>query len=150
MYNFSLLLLNGSLEIYQIILSLSVKTKIISKIPVAILFASYIKKRRGWRLFKDFMAHQNPWEFRSPGWAGGLKEALLNSEQGHVIPHHPGPAVNGLQLSSNLAAIVQIQSSQREDLAPLVSKRQALPPPATLFQKTAHGGRLTKRKMKCY
>ena len=60
LYNISLLLLNGYLEIYQIILSLSVKTKIISEIPLAILFANYLKKRRSWELFKDFMAHWNP------------------------------------------------------------------------------------------
>lgn len=61
LYNISLLLLNGYLEIYQIILSLSVKTKIISEIPLAILFANYLKKQRSWELFKDFMAHWNPW-----------------------------------------------------------------------------------------
>ena len=107
LYNISLLLLNGYLEIYQIILSLSVKTKIISEIPLAILFANYLKKRRSWELFKDFMAH---WNRGSEVQGGKIEETLQNSEEGCVVPYHPGPMMNG---SPNLAAAVQIQSSQR-------------------------------------
>ena len=83
------------------------KTKIISEIPLAILFANYLKKRRSWELFKDFMAH---WNRGSEVQGGKIEETLQNSEEGCVVPYHPGPMMNG---SPNLAAAVQIQSSQR-------------------------------------
>lgn len=82
------------------------KTKIISEIPLAILFANYLKKRRSWELLKDFMAHWNTWGSEVQG--GKIEETLQNSEQGCVVLYHPGPVMDG---SPNLAAIAQ--SSQR-------------------------------------
>ena len=103
------------------------------------LFESYFKKQRGWGLFKDFMAHQTPWEVGSRGWecGQGLKQ-LVKARPKETLSRgvwsvlYPGPAVNGLQSSRILAMVVQIQSSQREDLAPLVSKSTHFPLPPAL------------------
>ena len=141
LYNISLLLLNGYLEIYQIILSLSVKTKIISEIPLAILFANYLKKRRSWELLKDFMAHWNTWGSEVQG--GKIEETLQNSEQACVVLYHPGPMKDG---SPNLAAIAQ--SSQRIWPPQFPSSQQSST--TTYLKKTVHGRRVPRRKKECY
>lgn len=103
------------------------------------LLESYFKKQRGWGLFKDFMAHRTPWEVGSRGWecGQGLKQLVKarpkeTRSRGVWSVLYPGPAVNGLQPSHILAMVVQIQSSQREDLAPLVSKSRHFPLPPAL------------------
>lgn len=63
---------------------------------------------------------------------------------------YPCAAANGLQPSHILAMVVLIQSSQGEDLAPLVSKSSHFPLPPALQKKTAYGEKLPTRKEECY
>lgn len=105
------------------------------------LLESYFKKQRVWGLFKDFMAHQTPWEVGSQGWECGrwlrqLVKARLRRKETQSRDMwsvlYPCAAANGLQPSHILAMVVQIQSSQGEDLAPLVSKSRHFPLPPAL------------------
>ena len=140
LYNISLLLLNGYLEIYQIILSLSVKTKIISEIPLAILFANYLKKRRSWELFKDFYGTLEPMGVRSPGWKNRRNPEELRGGLWSPIPHRPH--------DEWLPQPRSRCSKFPENLTPSVSKQPTILHHHTL-QKTVHGRKFPIRKMEC-